>query len=199
MKLGDSEKAELGQTILAIGNALGLFKNTVSMGIVSGLSRSVRAKSDENAPLPELRGLIQTDATINPGNSGGPLVDIRGRAIGINLAGCRRRPEYKFRDSHQSGGTRFRGFEKYGRIRRSLLGLRYLILNHDLSERWACLWITALTLFENTRGKPPSFEKPGRQEPVFWNKILFLNGTAEDIPKAPFRTFGKLRGWRKFR
>ena len=78
-------KSGAGSDGIAIGNALGLFKNTVSVGIVSGLSRSVRAKSDENAPASGTSGLIQTDAPINPGNSGGPLVDIRGRAIGINL------------------------------------------------------------------------------------------------------------------
>src|SRR3989344_2208193 len=71
VRLGDSSKVELGQTVLAIGNALGLFQNTVSSGIISGLSRSILASSDPSAPAQALRGLIQTDAAINPGNSGG--------------------------------------------------------------------------------------------------------------------------------
>jgi S1-C subfamily serine protease len=66
--LGDSDNTELGEEILAIGNALGLFRNTVSSGIVSGLSRTIKAASDPRAPVQEMRGLIQTDAAINPGS-----------------------------------------------------------------------------------------------------------------------------------
>lgn len=135
VELGDSEKAELGQTVLAIGNALGLFKNTVSLGIVSGLSRSVRAKSDDNAPLQELRGLIQTDAAINPGNSGGPLVDICGQAIGINAAVVVGAQNINFAIPIKAAERDLQDLKKYGRIHRPLLGLRYLILNHDLSEK----------------------------------------------------------------
>jgi serine protease Do len=73
LKLGDATKLELGESLIAIGNALGMFKNTVSLGIVSGLSRSITAQADSDAPPQEMRGLIQTDAAINPGNSGGRL------------------------------------------------------------------------------------------------------------------------------
>src|SRR3989344_8277622 len=84
--LGESEHIELGQADLAIGNALGIFQNTVSSGIISGLSRSIAAKADQESPVQEMRGLLQTDAAINPGNSGGPLVNMNGEAIGINAA-----------------------------------------------------------------------------------------------------------------
>lgn len=135
VELGDSDRVELGQTVLAIGNALGLFKNTVSMGIISGLSRSVQAKSDDKAPVQELRGLIQTDAAINPGNSGGPLVDIRGRAIGINAAVVVGAQNISFAIPIKAAEKDLSDLKKYGRIRRPLLGLRYLILNRDLSEK----------------------------------------------------------------
>lgn len=135
VKLGDSEKAKLGQTVLAIGNALGIFKNTVSMGIISGLSRSVQAKSDSRAPLQELRGLIQTDAAINPGNSGGPLVDINGCAVGINAAVVVGAQNINFAIPIKAAEKDLHDLKKYGRIRRPLLGLRYLILNHDLKEK----------------------------------------------------------------
>ncbi len=135
VKLGDSEKVELGQTVLAIGNALGIFKNTVSMGIISGLSRSVQAKSDSRAPLQELRGLIQTDAAINPGNSGGPLVDIRGRTVGINAAVVVGAQNINFAIPIRAAEKDLHDLKKYGRIRRPLLGLRYLMLNHDLSKK----------------------------------------------------------------
>jgi len=86
LKLGDSSRLELGQTVVAIGNALGLFQNTVSTGVISGLSREIRAQSEVSQAQTSLRGLIQTDAAINPGNSGGPLTDLNGKVIGVNVA-----------------------------------------------------------------------------------------------------------------
>jgi S1-C subfamily serine protease len=86
VRLGDATKLELGQSLIAIGNALGIFRNTVSVGIVSGLSRSITAQAEPNAPPQEMRGLIQTDAAINPGNSGGPIVDRDGYVVGVNAA-----------------------------------------------------------------------------------------------------------------
>lgn len=85
IELGDSDELKVGQTVIAIGNALGEFRNTVSVGVISGLSRSITASSfgfgSEN-----LVGVIQTDASINHGNSGGPLLNLAGQVIGINTA-----------------------------------------------------------------------------------------------------------------
>ncbi len=83
--LGDSSMVKLGQTVVAIGNALGEYSNSVSVGIISGLNRSVQA-SDGEGTEETLSGVFQTDASINPGNSGGPLVDLSGSVIGINVA-----------------------------------------------------------------------------------------------------------------
>jgi S1-C subfamily serine protease len=135
VKLGNSDKLELGQTVLAIGNALGIFKNTVSMGIISGLSRSISAQTDPTSPPQEMRGLIQTDAAINPGNSGGPLVDLLGRAVGINAAIVFGAQNINFAIPIKSAERDLSDLKKYGRIRRPLLGLRYLILNEDLKEK----------------------------------------------------------------
>ncbi len=82
---GDSSTLQLGQTVIAIGNALGQYNNSVSLGVVSGLNRTIQA-SDENGNLETLTGVIQTDAAINPGNSGGPLIDLNGNIVGINVA-----------------------------------------------------------------------------------------------------------------
>jgi S1-C subfamily serine protease len=76
--LGDSDKLEVGQKVLAIGNPFGLDR-TLTTGVISGLQRPIRARN--NRPI---EGAIQTDASINPGNSGGPLLDSHGRMIGIN-------------------------------------------------------------------------------------------------------------------
>ena len=135
--LGESGDVELGEIVLAIGNALGIFKNTVSQGIVSGLSRAVSAQKEANAPPQEMRGLIQTDAAINPGNSGGPLVNIFGEAIGINAAVVYGAQNINFAIPIDAAKRDLNDLKKFGRIRRPLLGLRYLTINKDLKEKMA--------------------------------------------------------------
>src|SRR5204862_1431736 len=82
VRLGDSDSLQVGDAVVAIGNALGIAGSpTVTTGIVSGLGRTVHIAGTET-----LVDAIQTDAAINPGNSGGPLVDVEGRVIGINTA-----------------------------------------------------------------------------------------------------------------
>ena len=85
LSFADSSSIKLGQTAIAIGNVLAEYQNSISMGIVSGLSRSITA-GDGSGSSEQLEGIIQTDAAINPGNSGGPLLDIRGYVIGVNVA-----------------------------------------------------------------------------------------------------------------
>ncbi|MBI3341940.1 trypsin-like peptidase domain-containing protein [Candidatus Curtissbacteria bacterium] len=86
VELGDSDKLKVGQKVVAIGNALGRFENTVTAGIVSGLGRGVSPIDPSSGVSENLEDLIQTDAAINPGNSGGPLVNSAGQVIGINTA-----------------------------------------------------------------------------------------------------------------
>ncbi len=83
-ELGDSSKMEVGSFVVAIGNALGQFQNTVTTGVISGKGRPIVASEGSGAE--QLQNLFQTDAAINPGNSGGPLVNIDGQVIGINTA-----------------------------------------------------------------------------------------------------------------
>ncbi|TSC74848.1 MAG: protease Do [Parcubacteria group bacterium Gr01-1014_44] len=84
LPVGDSDNLQIGQSVIAIGNALGEFSNTVSRGVISGLSRSIMARTATTSE--KLDQLIQTDAAINPGNSGGPLLNLRGEVIGVNTA-----------------------------------------------------------------------------------------------------------------
>jgi S1-C subfamily serine protease len=86
--LGDSSQTVIGQSVIAIGNALGQYQNSVTQGIISGLNRSVTASDPNSATGGEsLTGLLQTDASINPGDSGGPLIDISsGSVIGMDTA-----------------------------------------------------------------------------------------------------------------
>jgi S1-C subfamily serine protease len=137
VQLGDSSKAELGEEVLAIGNALGIFKNTVSKGIISGLARSIRAASemDKKPQIQELRGLIQTDAAINPGNSGGPLVNLHGKAIGINAAIVFGAQNLGFAIPINTVKRDLDDLRIHGHIRRPLLGLRYLNIDEGLQKK----------------------------------------------------------------
>lgn len=136
LTLGSSRDLELGQTVLAFGNALGIFKSTVSLGIISGLARAVRAHDRPDAPARELRGLIQTDAAINPGNSGGPLVDLYGRVVGINVAVVAGAQNIGFAIPIDAAKRDLEDLAEHGRIRRPLLGLRYLLVDENLKRKF---------------------------------------------------------------
>ncbi len=86
VQFGNSELLKPGQSVVAIGNALGEFNNSVSVGIISGLNRTIQAGGNSGGAPIQLTGVIQTDAAINPGNSGGPLIDLTGKVIGVNVA-----------------------------------------------------------------------------------------------------------------
>ncbi len=86
VEMGDSGNLKVGQKVIAIGNALGQFENTVTTGVVSGLGRGVTPFDPSTGLTERLEDLVQTDAAINPGNSGGPLVNTAGQVIGINTA-----------------------------------------------------------------------------------------------------------------
>ncbi len=133
--LGNSATLKLGESVLAFGNVLGILKNTVSKGIISGLSRAVTAQADPEAPPQEMRGLIQTDAAINVGNSGGPLVDMRGYAVGVNAATIQGTENIGFAVPVNSAKRDLDDLRKFGRIRRPLLGLRYLTISEDLRQK----------------------------------------------------------------
>lgn len=126
--IGDSGAMEVGDRVIAIGNALGQFQNTVTSGILSGYGRDVEA-SDGNS-IESLQNLFQTDAAINPGNSGGPLVNLNGEVIGINVAVA---------DANNIGFAipindikgLIASVDKNGKLERPYLGVRYVSLTDD--------------------------------------------------------------------
>ena len=137
LKMGQSAGLKLGQSVIAVGNALGEFQNTVSTGVVSGLSRFISASADMMGRQERLRGLIQTDAAINPGNSGGPLVNLDGEAIGINVAVVFGAQNIGFAIPIERAKKDLEEIQKFGRIRRPFLGVRYLLLNKFLQDRFS--------------------------------------------------------------
>ncbi len=136
LEMGDSSNLDLGEQVIAIGNALGLFKNTVSLGIVSGLSREIQAQSELSDTAAKLRGLIQTDAAINPGNSGGPLIDMSGKVIGINAAMVFGAENIGFALPINNAKKALEDLKKHGRIRQPFFGIRYLQINKQLKDRY---------------------------------------------------------------
>jgi len=132
--LGDSDQLVLGQTVLAIGNALGEFQNTVSRGIISGLSRHLKAEGESGEIEQEFSGLIQTDAAINPGNSGGPLIDLFGRAIGINAVTVLDVENIGFAVPINDAKKVLEQIKKYGKILPLGLGIRYILLDEKKQQ-----------------------------------------------------------------
>ena len=134
--LGDSDTVRLGQSVLTVGTALGEFQNSISAGIVSGLSRFISAATDGDGHSERLRGLIQTDAAINPGNSGGPLVNLIGQAIGINSAIVFGAQNLNFAIPVNKAKRDLEDVKNFGRIRRPFLGMRYVLVNDGLQKKF---------------------------------------------------------------
>ncbi len=134
LNLGDSDKLELGESVMAVGNPLGEFEDTLSFGIVSGLSRKINASSGFGSNVTPLRGLIQTDAAINPGNSGGPLVDMKGEVVGINTAMIMGAENIGFALPINYIKEDLKEVKKKGKIKRPYLGVKYIILNKEISK-----------------------------------------------------------------
>lgn len=135
LNLGDSSKVELGEKVIAVGNPLGEFYDTVSAGIISGLSRLITAHSNFSEKSTRLKGLIQTDAAINPGNSGGPLIDMEGKVIGINTAMVMGGQNLGFAIPINYAKRDLKEVKIYGRIKRPFLGIKYIILNEKIAEQ----------------------------------------------------------------
>ncbi|MDD3170595.1 MAG: trypsin-like peptidase domain-containing protein [Candidatus Pacebacteria bacterium] len=134
LNLGDSDKLELGESVLAVGNPLGEFEDTLSCGIVSGLSRKINASNGFSSDITPLRGLIQTDAAINPGNSGGPLVNMKGEVVGINTAMIMGAENIGFALPINYIKEVLKEVRKEGKIKRPYLGVKYIILNKEISK-----------------------------------------------------------------
>lgn len=132
---GDSDSLDIGQRIIAIGNALGEFQNSVTVGVLSGKERNLTATDATGATPENLEGLLQTDAAINEGNSGGPLCNLKGQVVGINTATTAK---------GQAEGIGFAipinmlksaidSIKKTGKITRPYLGIRYAMVDQKIA------------------------------------------------------------------
>ncbi len=133
VKLGDSESIKVGQKAIAIGNALGRFQNTVTLGIISGVSRELTASSGLGGEVKTYESAIQTDAAINPGNSGGPLLNLSGQVIGINVATTRGADNIGFAIPVNVLKPILQSYLKEGRIVRPYMGVVYSMISQEVS------------------------------------------------------------------
>jgi S1-C subfamily serine protease len=130
VKLGDSDNLQIGQTVITIGNSLGELSNTVSVGVISGLSRTITASG---AGLYEIiEGVIQTDAAINSGNSGGPLINLNGEVIGINTATVTDAQSIGFSIPINKAKKDIEQITTIGKISYPFLGIRYITINDKI-------------------------------------------------------------------
>lgn len=133
VEFGDSDKLVIGQSVVAIGNALAEFSNTVTVGVVSGMGRSIVAGTGGSSE--KLANVIQTDAAINPGNSGGPLLNLSGQVIGINTAISSQGQLIGFAIPINSVRQIINSVKKTGEIIRPYLGVRYTMLDEDTAKK----------------------------------------------------------------
>jgi serine protease Do len=151
--LGDSSKVTPGQKVVAIGNALGIFRNSVTSGIVSGLGRPVQAQDASSGASEQLENLFQTDAAINPGNSGGPLVDLRGEIIGINTAISQEGQAIGFSIPINDAKGVINSVLHKGKVVKAYLGVHYISLSPSVAKDLD-LSISQGALLKSSGGQP---------------------------------------------
>ena len=135
--IGDSSKVQVGDSVVAIGNALGQFQNTVTSGIISGFGRQVQASDATGTTSENLDDLFQTDAAINEGNSGGPLVNLNGQVIGINTAIASDSQNVGFAIPINDVTGLIKQVESTGKLARPYLGIRYIPLTADVANQYS--------------------------------------------------------------
>jgi serine protease Do len=136
ISMGDSKTIRIGQTVVAIGNALGQYQNTVTSGIISGIGRPVVAGSQGGSSTESLSDLLQTDAAINSGNSGGPLLNLKGQVIGINTAIAADAQGIGFSIPIGAAKGMLAHLIKTGKLQRPYLGIQYVPITPATKETY---------------------------------------------------------------
>ena len=178
VEIGNSDQIQLGQTVIAIGNSLSEFSNTITRGIVSGRDRRVVAggSAGQSEVLEEA---IQTDAAINPGNSGGPLINLAGQVIGINTAVSNRGQSIGFAIPINIAKQMIASVKKYGRLVRPWLGVRYVLLNKEIAEANKLKYDYGAFIVRGVSAKEPAIVKDSPAEAAGLKEddiILEING-----------------------
>lgn len=134
VEIGDSSTLRIGQSVVAIGNSLGQYQNTVTSGIVSGVGRPVSAQSGSSVET--LNDLIQTDAAINPGNSGGPLLNLQGQVVGMNTAIAQDAQGIGFAIPINATKGVLKGVLASGKVEHVFMGVNYVSITADVAKKY---------------------------------------------------------------
>lgn len=134
--IGNSKAVTVGQQVVAVGNALGQYQNTVTSGIISGIGRPVQAGSESGDSLESLDNLFQTDAAINPGNSGGPLLNLAGEVIGVNTAVAQDAQGIGFAIPIDDIKGLITSILTKGKLARGVLGVRYVTIDAQVANHY---------------------------------------------------------------
>lgn len=132
VEMGDSSSVRVGQRVVAIGNSLGQYQNTVTSGIISGIGRPIAAQAGDT--VENLSDLLQTDAAINPGNSGGPLLNLNGQVIGINTAIIENAQGIGFSIPINATKGILKGVLTKGIVERAYLGVNFIPITPDIAK-----------------------------------------------------------------
>lgn len=168
LRLGKTSNIQIGQTAIAIGNALGEFQNTVSVGVISGLGRTVTASSGTTTE--RLEDIIQTDAAINPGNSGGPLLNLMGEVIGINTAVAASGENIGFAIPIDRAVKGIEQVKNTGKISYPFIGIRYVLIDENVAKElelpvsYGVLIASGTNIGERAISPNSPAEKAGLQE-----------------------------------
>ena len=156
-ELGDSKKINIGQQVIAIGNALGEYDGTVTSGIISGIGRTVEASSEDGSS-----DMIQTDAAINSGNSGGPLVNAQGQVIGINTAVASKAQSIGFAIPISSVKGILKSISKGKEPKRAYLGASYISINQQIRKKYN-LDVSKGALVKSRKGNAIVYGSPAQK------------------------------------
>ncbi len=155
VELGDSDKIQIGQTAIAIGYVLGRYQNTVSVGIISGLGRTIEASSGDFVEV--LEDIIQTDTAINKGNSGGPLLNSKGEVMGINTAIDLEGQSIGFAIPINKAKRDVEQVKSIGRIVYPFLGVRYVLITEEIKEKNDLSVDYGVWVIKGSQGEPAVF------------------------------------------
>lgn len=191
IELGDSTSVRVGQAVVAIGNALGEFPNSVSVGVISGIGRQIRAGDQATGEVEVLDQVLQTDAAINPGNSGGPLLDLAGKAVGVNVAVAGDAENIGFAIPIDEATRALQDFREEGRVVRPVLGVRYVLITPQVqSELKLSASEGALVIAGEAQNEPAVIPDSAAAKAGIKDGDIILEVNGEPITqKQPLQTF----------
>jgi len=191
LNLGNSDNLQIGQTIIAIGNALGEFRNTVSVGVISGLGRTITAGG--GGVVETLEDVIQADAAINRGNSGGPLLNLKGEVIGVNFAMAQGAENIGFAIPINRAKKGIEQVKTLGKIVYPFLGVRYALINDAVQQENKLAVNYGAWVAKGSQGEPAVF--PGSPAEAASLKegdiILEFNGEKITTDNSLAKTIGE--------